>query len=156
MNFNSLSKSGGVMMRCKSSFIGSLLVCAVIVGALTLIPVTAPADDSIKVTVSCPATITPGAMLNLGLTLFNHSSPPVSVTIAKSAVAAHLGNLDVIGPFVIPLARTLAPGETVTIPNYLTVPFPTAPRGTFSSLGVSVMNSANEPIGGSGCIIEIQ
>ena len=145
------------MMRCKSSFIGLLLVCAVIVGALTLIPATAHAGDDIKVTVSCPATITPAAaMLNLGLTLQNISSPPVSVTIAKSAVAAHLGNLDVIGPFVIPLARTLSPGQTISIPNYLSVPFPTAPRGTFSSVGVAVMNSANEPISGGGCIIEIQ
>lgn len=142
------------MMRWKCS-IGWLAVGAFVAGSLTLIP-EAASHDPVKVTLSCPATISPTGGLNLGLTLKNISSPPVSVTIAKSAVVAHLGNLDVIGPFVIPLARTLSPGQTISIPDYLSVPFPTAPRGTFSSLGVAVMNSANEPISGGGCIIEVQ
>jgi len=116
--------------------------------------------DGIGVTLACPGTITPGGMLNISLTLRNRSVV-VPAAVAKSAVAAHLGNLDVIGPFVIPLARTLAPGETVTIPNYLSVPFPNAPRGTFSSLGVTVMDSTNRPIrgdhtSGGACIIEVQ
>lgn len=142
------------MKRWKCS-IGWLAVGAFVAGSLTLVP-EAASGDPVKVTLSCPATISPAAMLNLGLTLLNKSYPPATITIAKSAVAAHLGNLDVIGPFLIPLARTLSPGQTISIPNYLSVPFPAAPRGTFSSVGVSVMNSANEPIGGSGCIIEVQ
>jgi hypothetical protein len=140
-------------MRCKSLLIELLCVCAVMAGTLTLIPVTAYARD-IKVTVSCPETITPGAILNLGLTLQNTSSDPV--TIAKSAVAGHLGNLAVVGPFVVPLARTLNPDETVTIPDYVSTPFPQAAQGTFSSVGVAVMNSANKLISEGWCNIEVQ
>jgi len=113
--------------------------------------------DGIEVTLTCPTTITPGGMLNVSLTLRNKSLV-VPVTIAKSAVAAHLGNLDIVGPFVIPLARTLAPGETVTIPNYLSVPFPNAPRGIIASLGLTVMDNTigGDHTSGGGCAIEVE
>jgi len=141
-------------MRCKNLLIELLLVCVVMVGALTLtlIPTTAHAKD-IKVTVFCPTTITPGQVVNLSLMLQNTSS--ASVTIAKSTIAAHLANLDIVGPFVIPLSLTLLPGETRSIPDYLSTPFPPAPQGTFSSLGVAVINSVNKPISGGWCNIEI-
>jgi len=93
-------------------------------------------------------------MLNVGLTLTNRSK--VARTVAKSGVGAHLADLNIIGPFVIPLAASLSPGQTVSVPNYLSLPFPQAPKGTFSSLGVMIMDSADLPLGGGGCAIEVQ
>ena len=132
-----------------------LIVCVSIVAGFGLTPETAQADQ-IKATLACPATITPGGTLNVSLTLQNTSQPPVTLTIAKSAVAAHLANLNVVGPFTIPLIKTLTPGATVTVPGYLVLPFPDAPHGTFSSLGVMVLSGVNEVLGGNGCIIEVQ
>lgn len=142
-------------MRYKRSPIELLLVCVVMVGALmlTLIPTTAHARD-VKTTVSCPATITNGGALNLSLTLQNTSSD--SVAIAKSAVAIHLGNLRITGPSVVPLSLNLLAGETVTIPNYLSTPFPRSSRGTFSSVGVAVIDGANKLISEGWCNIEVQ
>lgn len=142
------------MTRCKSLLRGLLLVCTVIVGALTLTLHPATVHAKTKVTLSCPATITPGAMLNLGLTLENTSATN-SVTIAKSTVSAHLGNLNIIGPFAVPLSLTLLPGQTWSNPAYLAATFPSAPHGIFSSLGVAVLDGANKPISGGYCIIEI-
>jgi hypothetical protein len=132
----------------------SLLICMVMVGAvtLTLVPVAAYAR-AIKVTLSCPQTITPGDTIQLGLTLENTSSN--SKAIAKSAVAVHLGHLSVVGPFSIPLALTLLPGETKSIPNYIVVPFPPAPSLTFTSVGVALLDSTNKPIAEGWCNIEI-
>ena len=135
--------------------VSSLIVCLTVVAALGLIAGTAQADP-IKVTLACPATITPGGMLNVSLTMQNTSQPPATVTISKSAVAAHLANLNVIGPFTIPLFKALAPGASFTVPGYLVLPFPDAPHGTFSSLGVAVLDSANQVLGGNGCLIEVQ
>lgn len=143
------------MRKRIGAWFAAVIIIVVGLGGVGLTPGTAQAAP-IKVTLACPAVISPGGMLNVNLTMQNISSPPATVTVAKSAVAAHLANLDIIGPFVIPLARTLSPGAMVTVTGYLAVPFPSAPRGTFSSLGVMVMDSANEELGGSGCIIEVQ
>jgi hypothetical protein len=142
------------MRHCKSLPVKLLLICVMIVGTavLTLIPMAAHAR-AIKVTLSCPQTVTPGDIIQLGLTLENTSSN--SKAIAKSAIAAHLGHMTIIGPYSIPLSLTLSPNETVSIPNYLVVPFPSAPSTTFSSLGVSLLDSANKPIAEGWCNIEI-
>lgn len=146
------------MKHCKSLLTGVLLVCTVMIGAMTLmlIPGTANATD-VDVTLTCPTTITPGATLNLGLTLENGSAG--SVTIAKSAIAFHVGNMSIIGPSVAPLSLTLAaegdPGDTATIPNYFSTVFRRASKGTFLGVGVAVMEGDNTPIGQGHCIIEV-
>lgn len=141
------------MTRARNSLMGLLLVCTVMVGALTVTLYPATAHAKTKVTLSCPATITPGAMLNLGLTLENTSATN-SVIIAKSTVSAHLGNLTIIGPFAVPLSLTLLPGQTWSNPTFLSVTSPPAPHGIFGSLGVAVLDGANKPISGGYCNIE--
>lgn len=146
-------------MRRKNLLMELLLVCIMMIGtaALTLVPAIAHAED-VDVELFCPTTIAPGARLNLGLTLENGSSDPV--TIAKSAVAFHMGNMNIIGPSVIPLSLTLAAegtsGDTATIPNYLSTQVRQLSRGTFLGVGVAVMESDNTPIGKGHCIIEVQ
>lgn len=162
------------MTHCKNLLPGLLLVCTVMVGALTLALFPATAHAGMKATLSCPITSTPGAMVNLGLTLTKEKHSPFSTTITKTAVAIHLGNLHIIGPITIPISVTLADdtpdnppcgglGEpsciyqaTATIPNYLSAPFPQVSRGTLSSLGVAVMDDANKPIAEGWCNIEVQ
>lgn len=145
-------------MRCKNMLMGLLLACVVMIGtvALTLVPAIVNAED-VDVELSCPTTITPGATLNIGLTLENEASAPM--TIAKSAVAFHVGNMSIIGPSVIPLSLTLAAegtlGDTATIPNYLSTQVRRLSRGTFLGVGVAVMESDNTPIGKGWCIIEV-
>jgi hypothetical protein len=125
-------------------------------GTVTLISETANAKD-IDVTLSCPTTITPNATLNLGLTLENESSDPV--TIAKSAIAFQVSNLSIIGPSVVPLSLTLAaggaPGDTAAIPAYFSTTIRRLKSGTFLGVGVAVMKSDNTPMAEGHCIIEV-
>ena len=125
--------------------------------AVTLIATTVGvvAAEDVKVEPLCPSSITRGGPLNIDLRLINKTS--TTVTIARSGLVAHLGNLNVLGPFVIPLTDTLNPFETITQSGYLKVPFPTnASPGTFTSVGVGVFNQANKVLGGGGCLIEVK
>lgn len=161
-------------MRCKSSLTGLLRVCVMTVGALTLALTAATAYADLDVTLICPPTFTVGTMLNLGLTLEKEQDEPFSTTITKTAVAIHTGNLSISGPFAVPVSVTLADNTpdltpcgglgqpectysaTATIPNYLSMPLRRVSRGTFISVGVAVLNSANKPISEGWCNIETQ
>lgn len=147
---------GSLFTRWEGDCTGTSPTCTVRMTQARSVTVVFTRDlEGIEARLTCPATITPGAPLTLSLTLRNRSLL-VSQPVAKSALAVHLADLRALGPFTIPLARTLAPGETVTISPYFSVPFPSAPRGTFSSLGVLVLDSANQVLGRSGCLIEVR
>lgn len=152
-------------MRSKSSLIGLLLGYVVTVGALTLalLPATAYAD--LNVIPICPSTWNAGTTLHLGLTLEKGSTSPFSTTITKTAVAIHKGNLSISGPFAVPINVILESGicdgcssfyDSETISNYLSMPLRKISRGTFISVGVAVLNSANKPISEGWCNIEAQ
>lgn len=119
----------------------------------------AMAGDPLSVNVTCPATLSAanGGALNLPLSLTNNTSGVQHV--AKSALGVHLGNVDALGPFVIPLSATILPHQTALVPNYLSATFPggnVAAAGTFVSLGVLVMDAANKPLGSGFCLVEMQ
>ena len=145
------------------------------------------AAGEITVEPQCPSSISPGAPLSVELRLTNktqtvtynlNGTPFVSSTgkpfvIAKSALIAHVGNLNVLGPYVIPIALTLDPQPAITVsPNsiinppatpqsftttgYLNVAFPTsAPGGTFTDIIIDVLDQANKTLGRGACRIEV-
>lgn len=77
-------------------------------------------------------------------------------TVTKSGLVIHLGNLDVRGPYVIPVSVKLNPFEYVTT-DYLTTKFPSdAPKGIFSNIGVGVFDANNRRLGQNYCLIEVQ
>lgn len=106
----------------------------------------------VDVTLECPTSISPGGTLNIKLNLVSYAD----TTIAKSGLIIHLGNLDVRGPYVIPISVKLNPFEHVTT-EYLTTKFPTdAPKGIFSNIGVGVYGANNKRLGQNYCLIEVQ
>lgn len=106
----------------------------------------------VDVTLECPTTITPGGTLNIKLNLASFAD----TTIAKSGLIIHLGNLDVRGPYVIPISVKLNPFERITT-EYLTTKFPAdAPKGIFSNIGVGVYSANNRRLGQNYCLIEVQ
>lgn len=155
--------------------------------ALTTANVGVAAAGDLQVDPQCPSSISPGAPLKVELRLTNTSqtvtqtfqgqsltiSTGKPITIAKTGLIAHLGNLNVLGPFAIPLSLTLDPQPPITInlsqPNipaepqsftttgYLNVAFPTsAARGTFTHIGISVLDKDNKTLGSGGCVIEVK
>jgi len=106
----------------------------------------------VDVTLECPTSISPGSTLNIKLDLMSYTE----TTIAKSGLIIHLGNLDVRGPYVIPISVKLNPYEHVTT-DYLTTNFPSdAPKGIFSNIGVGVFDANNKRIGQNYCLVEVQ
>jgi hypothetical protein len=137
-----------------------LIVGAVVLGGLILIAETAKAangrPDSIEVELACPTAIAAGGgLLSITLTMRNKTS--VTKTVTKSGIVVHLGNLNLLGPFFVPLSVSLAPFQTKVVP-YLSTSFPAgaAPPGTFSGVNVFVMDSANQISGNGSCFIQIQ
>lgn len=146
------------------------------------------AAGGINVEPLCPSSISPGATLTVDLRLtnttqtktylFNGQSNTVEtgepITIAKSGLIAHIGNLNVLGPFVIPLAETLepqppitidlskpiptpAPEESITTKGYLNVAFPAnAVKGTLTNMLIYVLDEKNKTLGGGNCVIEVK
>ena len=119
----------------------------------------------------CPSSISPGATLTVELKLTNPDKTITyitngqsnrvqtgdPVTIAKSGVLAHIGNLNVLGPFVIPLSETVQPKESITTNGYLNVAFPTsAVKGTFTNMLIYVLDEKNNTLGGGECVIEVR
>ena len=128
----------------------------VLVAALLLVPGASEAADPIAVDVTCPVTIaSAGGPLTISLNLRNRTAQ--TRNIAKSAIGVHLGNLNLLGPFIVPLARTLAPRATSVVNPYLATQFPggAAPAGTLASVGVVVMDAANKPIGTGHCLVQV-
>ena len=143
--------------------------------------------ESIKVEPQCPSTITPGANLKIELKLTNPSqtvtqlwsggsfviSTGKTFNIAKTGLLVHLGNLNVLGPYVIPLKLSLDPQlpytydpskgyipppeeQSVTTTGYLNVAFPSnAVRGTFTHIGIQLFDEANKSLGLGACIIQV-
>jgi len=128
---------------------------AVLTG-LILVGGPAEARDPIEVTLACPTTIlSTGGSLNITLTAKNRTSSPKA--IAAGALAVHIGNLNLLGPFVIPLTLNLGPSATAVVPFFSSpVPAGTAPPGILVTVGVFVMDSANQPIGSNYCLVRIQ
>ena len=135
---------------------GRLTVVGVMILS-SLVPIAGhAAADPVGVELACPATIaSTGGPLNISLTLSNKKSS--SQSIAKSALLAYLGNLNVLGPFSVPFVRTLPPFGTQVVP-YMASSFPAgvAVPGTFVILAVTVMDSANKPLGSNICYVQIQ
>ena len=92
----------------------------------------ATAGDQVKVDPQCPISISPGQTLNIELKLtnttqtvtltYNGVTYPMSTgqtfNIAKTGLIAHLGHLNVVGPYVIPLTLALPPQPTLVLdPN---------------------------------------
>ncbi len=159
--------------------------------ALTAANVGVAAAGGLTVEPQCPSSISPGAPLKVELVLTNttqtvtrtfqgqsfSTSQGKTFNIAKTGLIAHLGNLNVLGPFVIPLSLTLDPLPPITIDlsnpsslpltptepkpftttGYLNVAFPTtAARGTFTHIGISVLDQDNKTLGSGGCVIEVK
>jgi len=158
------------------------------------------AAGGISVEPQCPSSISPGANLTVELRLANTTQTQTYIfnsynngttqkisqqistgetfTIAKSGLIAHIGNLNVLGPFVIPLAETLEPQppitydttitptpppptpaqeESITTKGYLNVAFPTtAVKGTFTNMLIYVLDQKNKTLGSGSCVIEVQ
>ena len=132
-----------------------LLFVGAVLGGVGLVGGAAEARETIEITPACPTTIAAtGGPLNITLTLRNRTN--IARTIATSAVAVHLGNLNLLGPFIVPLARTLSPFQTVVVP-YLATQFPAglASPGTLLSFGVMALDTANERMGGGQCLIRV-
>lgn len=130
---------------------GGLLLTISLIAAMA----GAVSAKDIKVEPLCPATVVRGTQLQIDLRLTNQKSVPI--TIAKSGLAAHVGNLNVVGPVVLPLAGTLQPFQSVTVPGYLKLIFPQeVSAGTFVSFGVGVFGSVNNVLGAGGCLIEVK
>ena len=136
---------------------GSLrIVGAVVLGGLILIGGTAEAGDPLEVELACSTSIpATGGPLSITLTMRNKTSAPKA--IATSALVVHVGNLNLLGPFLVPFSANLAPFATQVLP-YLSSPFPagSASPGTFITVSVIVMDSANKPLGSNFCLIRIQ
>jgi hypothetical protein len=98
------------------------IVGAVILAGGMLLGSTAEAGDAVSVELACSTTIpATGGPLNITLTLQNRTA--TSKSIAKSGLVAHLGNMNLLGPFFVPLVRTLAPFGTQVVP-YVATAFP--------------------------------
>ena len=131
------------------------IVALVILGGLMLLVGTAEAD-AVNVELACPTTIpATGGPLSITLTLQNRTA--TSKSIAKSGLVAHLGNMNLLGPFFVPLVRSLNPFGTQVVP-YVTTSFPAgaAAPGSFVTLAVIVMDSANKPLGSNFCVVQVQ
>ncbi len=142
-------------------------VASIVAVALLATGVDVVAAAGIEVEPQCPTSISPGAPLKLELRLTNTTQTQIyngvtystgtTYNIAKSGLIIHLGNFNVLGPFVIPLVDTLNPQQTVTTNGYLNVAFPaTAIHGTFAHIGISVLDSANKTLGSGACVIEVK
>lgn len=177
-----MSVSSNTKRRVK---LASMLAIAFIANGAGL----AAAGD-LRVEPQCPSSITPGGTLIIELKLTNtdktityiSNGQPFTyqtgdpVIIAKSGVLAHIGNLNVLGPFVIPLSETIQPQQPVTIDfskptppsdpandvsittnGYLNVAFPTnATKGTFTNMLIYVLDEKNNTLGGGECVIEVR
>ena len=132
-----------------------LVVVFGVMGILLLIPGIPRAAESVTVELTCPSTIpSGGGPLTITLTLKNRTS--VSKTIARSALAVHLANLNLLGPFIVPLSTTLAPHATQVVP-YVATNFPAgaASGGILATIGVAVLDGANNPLGGNYCLVRV-
>lgn len=133
-----------------------LIVAAVVLLGLLSIVGPAEAGDPLDVQLACSTSIPfTGGPLNITATIRNKTAS--TQTVATSALAAHLGNLNLLGPFVVPFSAGLAPLATVVLP-YLSTSFPggVASPGTFTTINVILMNSINHPLGSSICLVRIQ
>ncbi len=132
------------------------IVGVVVLGGLILIGGTAEARDPLEVELACSTTIpATGGPLNITLTTRNRTSTPKA--IATSGLTMHLGSLNLMGPFVVPLIVDLAPFATAVVP-YISTPFPAgaASPDTLVTVGVVVMDSANKPLGSNFCLVRIE
>ena len=114
-------------------------------------------EDAVKVTVGCPTALpASGGTLTVGLTLVNATAQPQ--IIARSGLGVHVGGLDVLGPFVVPLSVTLVPFQTQAVPSYLSSPYTSgaAHPGTFITVAVMVLDGTNKVLGSGYCLIQMQ
>lgn len=132
-------------------WLGLLLATVQLIGATTAVA----GQNDVQVKPLCPATVTRGGQLRVDFRLTNNLRSPVP--IATSGFAVHLANLNVYGPFVVPLTVTLSTFQTITRTGYIDVTFPSdTPGGTFASVGVFVLDSGNNSLGAGGCLIRVQ
>jgi hypothetical protein len=132
-----------------------MVVVIAIMGMLLSIPGSARAAESVSVEMACPLTLpSSGGPLTITLTLRNRTS--VAKTVVASALAVHLANLNVLGPFVVPVSVTLPPHGTQVVP-YVSTNFPggLAAPGILASIGVGLLDGANSPLGGNFCLVRI-
>ncbi len=109
---------------------------------------------NITVAIPCPTSTYLGDPLNIELALTNTTSSPIS--IAKTGILATLGNLNIIGPFVIPYQVTIPASQEIITSGYLHTTFPkNAVRGMFSSIGIAVLDQDNKIQGVGGCLIQV-
>lgn len=144
------------MRRQIAAWTSGLIAGVVLVGSFTAAGEAAQ-GDRIKVVVTCPVTLpAAGGTLNLALSMTNTTSAPL--TVAKSGLAVHVGNQDVLGPFAIPITpNPLNPNEMRTVDSYVSSPYSagTLSAGTFATVGVMVMDAKNTFLGSGFCLIQV-
>ncbi len=111
---------------------------------------------NLAVTAQCPPSVSKGDSITIGLQITNYSA--VYVDINKSAIVALFPDGEVFGPVTVPISKTIGPGRTVNIANYVTyqVP-PTILANTLVGHGIVLCgnNFGEDCYEGDGCLVEI-
>jgi hypothetical protein len=142
-------------MTAVGKFSPVLLIMVATAAVVAVMPATSQAGDPLGVDLACPTTMpSSGGTLTITLTLRNRTS--TAKTVAKSALGVHLANSNILGPFIVPFSITLAPRANQVVP-YVSTAFPagTAPAGTLTSIGVTLLDNANKHLGGNFCRVQI-
>lgn len=121
----------------------------------TFSPAMAEAEE-LKVTVICTERVSVGGRVTIDLEIFNPGWQ--SVQIHNSAAVAGYPGATFLGPYTLPLSRTIAPHETITVSDYADYNIPTdIPSGTLIGHGVCLFGSSfNEYLGCGGALTEVR
>ena len=121
----------------------------------SLISSAAAESDNLKVTVVCPNQVPVGGRVVIALQILNEGYMPVQ--ISNSAAVAGYPGAQILGPYTLPLSRTIDPWQTVTIPDYAAYNISQEiPAGTLIGHGVCLFGSDfNNPYGCGGAITEV-
>jgi|GEM_PF-3870223 len=111
--------------------------------------------DHIDIVLLCPKKVPVGGMITIGLEVTNYGYFPIQVN--KSAIAAAYPGAQILGPYTRPLSGTIAPGEKIEVPNYVTYKLPpTIPSGTLVGHMVCLFGlDFEDVIGCEGAITEV-
>jgi hypothetical protein len=116
-------------------------------------------DDEIELEINmiCPEFVRVGDSLTIALEITNLPDSTGPAIITKSAIVGFFPHGEILGPYTVPISKTINPGETVTIPNYITYSMPSVvPSKTVVGHGVTLCGSSfSDCYEATSCVVEV-
>ncbi len=133
------------------------ILCFVIMILFT--PVISCAQDEdieLEINTICPEFVRVGDSLTIALEITNLPDSLGPAIITKSAIVGIFPNGEILGPYTVPISKTINPGQTVTIPNYITYSMPSVPSNTVVGHGITLCGSSfSDCYEATGCVVEV-